>query len=125
MVYFEHRGNFKKTEKFLNSLQKRDFLRNLDKYGLEGVIALSEATPKDTAETAHAWDYEIVNEKGKAGLYWTNSNIEDGVPIVILIQYGHATKNGGYIEGRDFINPAIQPIFDKIADNIWKEVRRL
>src|SRR6056297_1918661 len=110
MVYFEHKGNFNKTKKFLNRLKKGDYIKNLERYAMEGVTALSQATPKDTAETANAWDYEIVTEKGVTSLYWTNSNVEDGVPIVILLQYGHATKNGGYVKGYDFINPAIQPI---------------
>lgn len=125
MVYFEHKGNFNKTEKFLHSLEKMDFVKNLDRYGMEGVIALSAATPKDTSETANAWSYEIVNEKGKIGLYWTNSNVENGVPIVILLEHGHATRNGGYVKGRNFIQPAIRPIFDRIANDMWKGVRRL
>lgn len=99
-----------------------DFFRNLEKYAQEGVAALSSATPVDSGLTAASWDYEIVKKKGAISIYWTNSNINAGVPIAVILQYGHGTNNGGYVQGRDYINPAIRPIFDKIAENAWKEV---
>jgi hypothetical protein len=125
MITFKHSGNFNNTEKLFANSKKLDVKRILERYGREGVSALSIATPKDTGETANSWDYEIAIGKGSYTISWTNSNINDGVPIVILIQYGHGTNGGGYVEGRDFINPAIGPIFDKIADNLWKEVSNL
>lgn len=99
-----------------------DFFRNLEKYAREGVTALASATPVDSGETAASWDYEIQKGNGKVSIYWTNSNINDGVPIAVILQYGHGTNGGGYVQGRDYINPAIRPIFDKIAENAWKEV---
>lgn len=125
MMHISHKGSFKQTEKFLNDLRKMRFAKNLEKYGREGVIALSKATPIDTSETANSWSYDIVNEKGIVELWWTNDNIENGIPVVILLQYGHGTRNGGYVEGIDFINPTLKPIFDKIADDVWKEVQSL
>ena len=91
----------------------------------EGVAALSAATPVDSGETAASWDYEIVNKKGSAKITFTNSHIVKGVPIAIILQYGHGTRNGGWVEGRDYINPAIQPIFDELAEKAWKEVTKL
>lgn len=96
---------------------------NLDKYGKEGVAALSAATPVDSGETANSWTYKIEKKNGKVTIGFHNTNIQNGAPIAILLQYGHGTKNGGWVEGRDYINPAIQPIFDKIADSAWKEVK--
>lgn len=94
----------------------------LQKYGREGVRALSSATPIDSGKTANSWDYEIKQYQGGARISWTNSNVVDGVPIAIILQYGHGTRNGGYVQGRDYINPAIQPIFDKLAKDVWEEV---
>lgn len=125
MVMVVHKGNFNKTEKFLKSLLDKKFIKNLDRYGQEGVQALANATPKDTGLAASSWDYEIVNNEGSVELWWTNDNVEGGVHVVILIQYGHGTRNGGYVQGIDFINPALKPIFNKIADKVWKEVVRL
>lgn len=122
VIKFKHRGNFNNTERFFKRAQKMDFFRNLEKYAQEGVAALSSATPVDSGLTAASWDYEIVKKKGSVSIYWTNSNINAGVPIAVILQYGHGTNNGGYVQGRDYINPAIRPIFDKIADNAWKEV---
>ena len=96
----------------------------MDKYGREGVAALSSATPMDTGKTAQSWYYEIENKNGSATLTFYNSNIQDGTPIAIILQYGHATGTGGWVEGRDYINPAIQPIFDKLAADAWKEVTK-
>lgn len=122
MITFKHRGDFNNTERFFKRAQKMDFYRNLEKYARAGVAALASATPVDTGLTATSWDYEIRKEKNKISIYWTNSNIQNGIPIAIILQYGHGTNNGGYVQGRDYINPAIQPIFDEIAENAWKEV---
>ena len=97
-------------------------LGDLNRYGREGVRALSAATPVDSGETASSWSYDIIREDGRTSIVFSNSNIQNGVPIAIILQYGHATRNGGWIEGRDYINPAIQPIFDKIVEDAWKEV---
>lgn len=122
-IKVRHRGNFNKTTRFLMSMKEKKFLKNLEKYGRQGVDALSAATPVDTGKTADSWDYEIHWSKNTFTISWTNSNMaEAGMPIAILIQYGHGTKNGGFVQGRDFINPAIAPIFDKIANDAWKEV---
>lgn len=108
-------------EKFL----KRAYPLNtskVDSYAREGVSALVSATPIDTGITSESWGYEIKRTRSGFSIIWTNSNVVDGVPIAILIQYGHGTRSGSFVEGRDFINPAIRPIFDKIAENLWKEV---
>lgn len=124
MITFVQRGDFKKTNTFLNRLRKRDYISILKKYGEVGVNALYRATQKDTGETANSWDYKIVEQNNLVRLVFTNSNVtESGTPIVILIQYGHATKNGAYVEGRDFINPTMRPIFDLIVEEIWKEIK--
>lgn len=100
-------------------------MKILDKYGQAGVNALSAATPIDSGATASSWYYEITESKGNYTITWSNSNVADGVPIVILIQYGHATKNGGYVQGIDFINPTLKPMFKKIADDAWMEVIKI
>lgn len=121
-VSFKNTGDFSKTNKFLKSLQEKRFLRKLDYWGRLGVEALSAATPVDTGTTAASWDYEIHHTKTGATLIWTNSNTNKGVSIALLIQYGHGTGSGGYVQGRDYINPAMKPIFDKIEEEAWKEV---
>lgn len=125
MVRIKVKGSFRKTKKLLEQAEACDFRRILEKYAIEGVAALTLATPQDTGETSADWGYEIEYGKGKARIHWTNKNMKDGVPIAILIQYGHATRNGGWVEGRDFINPAIQPIMDEIAEKAWREVVRV
>lgn len=122
MVIVKQKGDFSKTEKFLNSIGKKLYYRNLQKYAEQGVAALASATPVDSGTTANSWDYEIRQTKNSVSIYWTNSNVNKGVPIAVIIQYGHGTRNGGYVQGRDYINPAMRPIFDKIAENVWKEV---
>lgn len=124
MIKFVHKGSFKNTETFLKRNEKMEVLSILQKYGQEGVEALRESTPKDSGETANSWSYEIRETSQGYQIYWSNSNINKGVPIAILIQFGHGTGTGGYVEGRDYINPAIQPIFDKIADDAWREVTK-
>lgn len=124
MISFRHRGNFKKTEKFLNKAKslKAIELGVLNYYGAMGVAALASNTPLRTGETAAAWDYEIEQGSTQSKITFTNSHVNDGVNIAIILQYGHGTGTGGYVAGRDYINPAIQPIFDGIAEAAWKEV---
>lgn len=122
MISFRQKGDFSKLTSFLEKVKQIVRVSDLDKYGKEGVAALMSATPKDTGLTAKSWSYEIIRSSGNVKIVWNNSNIQNGVPIAVILQYGHGTKNGGYVQGRDYINPAIQPIFDKIANNAWKEV---
>lgn len=122
MIKVRQSGNFNNTERFFKRAQKMDFFKNLEKYAQRGVAALSSATPIDSGKTASSWDYEIEKKNGRISIYWTNSNINNGVPIAVILQYGHGTNNGGYVQGRDYINPALRPIFDEIAENAWKEV---
>ena len=122
MITFRQKGNFSKTTRFLERAKHIVRLSDLDKYGKEGVAALASATPNDSGKTANSWYYVIENRNGTSKITFCNSNIQNGVPIAIILQYGHGTRNGGYVEGRDYINPAIQPIFDKIANEMWREV---
>lgn len=116
------KGDFKKTEKFLKGAKVFNITGLMKRYGEAGVRALAAATPKDTGETASSWGYEIQTDQTGARVIWTNSNIVDGYPIAILIQYGHGTGGGGYVQGRDYINPALRSIFDQLAEAAWKEV---
>ena len=125
MITFRQKGDFSKLTRFLERAKESIKLGVLDKYGRAGVEALSSATPVDTGLTAASWYYKIENSNGVARLTFNNSNIQNGVPIAIILQYGHGTGHGSWVEGRDYINPAIQPIFDKIADDAWKEVTKL
>lgn len=125
MITISHKGDFKNTERFLTNAQRLNIRDILIKYGREGVAALSLATPKDTGKTAASWSYKIdMTQKGYQ-IAWFNSNEENGVLPAVLIQYGHGTRGGGYIQGIDYINPAMQPIFNNIAVEIWKEVSKL
>ena len=124
-ITFRHYGKFERMEKFLNGLNKSVIQAILEKYGQEGVSALSAATPKDTGLTSQSWGYKITANKDRYNLIWTNSNESEGIPIVVLIQYGHGTGSGGFVQGRDFINPAIRPILDRIAEELSKEVTKL
>lgn len=117
-------GSFDNTYKFLRRMAKEDSIGNLDSYGERGVRALQAATPKDSGETARSWAYRIVRSRGRVRIEWYNTHEEDGSNIAILLQYGHGTGTGGWVEGRDYINPAMRSIFDKIASDIWKEVSR-
>lgn len=126
MITFKHKGNFNKTEKFLSSAQRINIRRVLEKYAIEGVSALSTSTPRDTGTTASSWDYIItIKRHGQYSVSWTNSNIKNGVSIAMIIQYGHGTRDGSFIQGVDYINPAMKPVFDKIAENVWKEITSL
>lgn len=122
MISFKSKGDFSDLNSFLERAKETIKLGDLDRYGREGVAALAAATPKDTGRTAESWHYEIIREKESVSISFYNTNIQNGVPIAILLQYGHGTRNGGWVEGRDYINPVIQPIFDKIAEDAWKEV---
>lgn len=123
-IKIQHHGDFKRTKKFLEQATKSDFRLVLEKYGREGVNALSAATPVESGITASSWDYEIVQEKEAFRIYWTNSNVNNGVVIAVILQLGHGTGTGGYVEGRDYINPALQPVFDALAQAAWEEVQR-
>ena len=124
MISFRQKGDFSKLTSFLERAKESVKIGDLDKYGREGVAALSSATPIDSGKTANSWNYEITNKNGSVTISFNNSNIQNGVPIAIILQYGHGTGTGGWVEGRDYINPAIQPIFDKIAEDAWKEVAK-
>lgn len=123
-INFEQKGDLSETMKFLQRALEKPYLKYLEKYGKMGVEALREATPKDTGKTADSWYYEIEYGPGYERIVWKNSNIVNYVPIAIILQYGHATRNGGYVPGRDYINPAIQPIYEELEENAWKEVTR-
>ena len=125
MIKFTQKGDFSKTLKFLKKAKEQQFLRILDKYGQEGVNALSSATPVESGLTASSWYYKIERMGNYISLSFCNSNIQNGVPIAIILQYGHGTRNGGWVEGRDYINPSIQPLFNKMANQVWEEVARL
>ncbi len=124
MITFRQHGDFANLTKFLEGASKPFDIKILDKYGQAGVNALSSATPVDSGKTANSWYYKIENRKGSTAIVFCNSNVQNGVPIAIILQYGHGTGTGGWVEGRDYINPAIQPIFDEIANHAWKEVTR-
>lgn len=125
-ISINHRGSFKNIHAFLDnasSINKR-YLHIFEKYGKEGVKALAENTPKDTGKTANSWYYKVITERNGVSIVWNNSNISNGVPIAILIQYGHGTRSGGYVEGTDYINPSLKPIFDKLSIELWREVNK-
>lgn len=124
VIEMRQSGDFKKSLTFLTHLRTRNIRPILEKYGQKGVEALAEATPKATGKTAASWSYEIKMEKTGAVLSWNNANIVDGVPIAVILQYGHGTRNGGYVQGVDYINPAMKPVFDAIRDELWKEVTK-
>ena len=124
MITFRQKGDFSKLTRYFERIKESVKLGDLNKYGREGVAALSSATPVDTGKTASSWYYTIEQKEGSVSITFHNSNIQNGVPIAIILQYGHGTGTGGWVEGRDYINPAIQPIFDKIAEDAWKEVAK-
>lgn len=125
MISFRQKGDFSKLTSFLERAKETVYLGDLNKYGRQGVAALASATPVDTGKTASSWSYKIENNNGSVSISFENSNVQDGVPIAIILQYGHGTRNGGWVEGRDYINPAIQPIFDQIVNDAWKEVTKV
>ena len=123
-ISFKQKGDFSRTTHYFKNLKKAVNIENLEKYGRMGVSALESATPVDSGVTAGSWYYKIVVDNGKATISFNNSNIQNGVPIAIILQYGHGTCNGGWVEGRDYINPAIRPVFDKLKSDAWKEVTK-
>ena len=125
MISFRQKGDFSKLTRFLERAKNLVHLSDLDRYGREGVAALASATPVDTGKTAASWYYDIKINKESASITFNNSNIQNGVPIAIILQYGHGTRNGGWVQGRDYINPAIQPVFDEIVDKAWREVTKI
>lgn len=125
MIGFRQKGDFSKTTKFLTKLKQNVDISTFEKYGKKGVAALASATPVDSGLTANSWYYKIEKTNSSISLLFCNSNIQNGVPIAVILQYGHGTRNGGWVQGRDYINPAIQPIFDKIVNNAWREVTKL
>lgn len=125
MISFRQKGDFSKLTRYLERVKQAINRGILDRYGRAGVAALSSATPVDSGLTASSWDYVIENRNGSASIIFTNSNINHGVPIAIILQYGHGTRNGGWVQGRDYINPAIQPVFDNLVEEAWREVTKL
>lgn len=125
MITFRMKGNFSKVSSYLERIREAVHLGILNKYGQMGVDALSAATPVDTGLTAASWSYTIQNDGNTASITWTNSNVNKGVNIAIILQLGHGTGTGGWVEGRDYINPAIQPIFEQLAHEAWEEVTRV
>ena len=125
MISFRQKGDFSKLTKYLEKVKEGFDVGILDKYGQAGVRALASATPVDTGLTANSWYYKIEKSKGSVSIAFYNSNIQNGVPIAVILQYGHGKKNGGWIQGRDYINPAIRPIFDAIVEDAWKEVTKI
>ena len=125
MIGFRQKGDFSKLSSYLEKAKEAARIGILDKYGREGVAALASATPVETGKTAGSWYYEIKRQNGSVSLVFNNSNVNKGVPIAIVLQYGHGTGTGGWVQGRDYINPAIQPVFDRIAETAWKEVTKL
>ena len=125
MISFRQKGDFSKLNRYLERVKESAKIGVLDKYGREGVAALASATPVETGKTASSWYYEIKRQNGSVSLEFKNSNIKDGVPIAVILQYGHGTGTGGWVQGRDYINPAIQPVFDRIVNDAWKEVTKI
>lgn len=125
MVSLRQKGDFSKTNRFLKNMKEFKIRRVLERYGQAGVSALASATPVDTGLTASSWYYKIEVTPTSSSLTFCNSNIQNGVPIAIILQYGHGTGTGGWVQGRDYINPAIQPIFDKLKSDAWREVTKL
>lgn len=125
MITFKIKGDYKRTERYFKRLTQKKYLKILDKYGKQGVEALSAATPKDTGRTAESWRYEIETGPNSSSIIFVNDNINKYVNIAVILQYGHATRNGGWVEGRDYINPAVQPLFDEMVEKAWEEVIRV
>lgn len=122
MINVQQKGDFSRIEKFLNKMKTRDAKALLERYGERGVSLLADATPKDSGKTAASWSYKIEMSSGRYNIVWTNSNVNKGVNIAMIIQYGHGTRRGGYVKGIDYINPATQKVFEEMAEELWKEV---
>lgn len=123
MINVTSTGSFDKTLKFLQKLNEGSIFANLEHYGRVGVDALSRATPVESGETANSWGYKVIRTPGRYSIVWFNTHEEDGVNIAVIIQYGHGTRTGGYVQGRDYVNPAMRPIFDQIVEDVWRQVR--
>ena len=124
MITFKHKGSFRNTEKLFKAVEGKTWINKLQNLAIAGVNALSANTPVDTGLTASSWVYEIVNEPGRVSIVWSNTNVNNYVNIAMILQYGHATRNGGWVEGRDYINPALQPIFDAMASEAWEVITK-
>lgn len=124
IISITSKGSFKNTDAFLERMKSEQIFAALERYGREGVNALANATPVDSGITAESWSYEVIKQHGRHSLIFHNSHMVDGRPIAILLQYGHGTGTGGYVQGRDYINPVIRPLFDRIADEVWKAVTK-
>lgn len=122
MFTISSKGSFRNTDRFLKRMSRGDIYRSLSRYGSEGVHALASATPVDTGLSSASWSFEVEVSRRSASITWLNTNIENGFPVAIMLQYGHGTGTGGYVRGRDYINPALKPVFDRIAEGVWKEV---
>lgn len=122
MLTITHSGDYSNIEKFLRFIDQEKYIKTIYQYAKRGVDALSSATPIDSGKTASSWTSEIVIGKNSVNIYWNNENVNNGVNIAVILQYGHGTRNGGYVQGRDYINPAIRPVFDKMAEELWREV---
>lgn len=125
MITFKIKGDYKRAERYFKRLTQKKYLQILDKYGKQGVEALAAATPKDTGHTAESWRYEIETGPNSSSIIFVNDNINKYVNIAVILQYGHATRNGGWVEGRDYNNPAVQPLFDEMVKKAWEEVIRV
>ena len=125
MITFKIKGDYKRAERYFKRLTQKKYLQILDKYGKQGVEALAAATPKDTGRTAESWRYEIETGPNSSSIIFVNDTINKYVNIAVILQYGHATRNGGWVEGRDYINPAVQPLFDEMVQKAWEEVIRV
>jgi hypothetical protein len=125
MISAVSKGSFKNTEAFLRKLSNLDFRRILESAAKDGVKALAAATPLDSGLASDSWGYTIAGFRGGVRITWTNNDVENGFPVAIMLQYGYGTGTGGYVQGRDYINPAMRPIFDQIADRVWKAVTSL
>lgn len=123
-IVFKHKGDFKKTDRFFEKLSKFEISRILNKYGAAGVEALASATPVDSGKTAGSWSYEVEHTRSGYTIFWSNSNVNKGVNIALILQLGHGTGTGGYVQGIDYINPALKPVFDALADEAWQEVTK-
>lgn len=122
MISFRQKGDFAKLTRYFEKMKRSARVSILEKYGKAGVAALMSATPVDTGLTAKSWYYKLETKNGSAKILFCNTNVQNGVPIAIILQYGHGTRNGGWVEGRDYINPALQPVFDNIVQEAWREV---
>lgn len=122
MISLSSSGSFDNTERFLRQIKDGNIFSQLTRFGQEGVNALAAATPKESGETANAWSFEIKKESGSWSIIWSNNHVVDGAPIAVMLQHGHGTGTGGYVEGRDYINPALSPVFDRIAEEAWRVV---